>query len=104
MSLFLTPSTLYLLDEDLVVSQADAPLPAVSGEASEKAPPPAPGPSLCVREQQPLSSLSSVLLYRSAPEDLRLMFYDEVCARERAGGVCVGVSEGCGTCRGQSWW
>ncbi|XP_019493702.1 PREDICTED: serine/threonine-protein kinase 11-interacting protein [Hipposideros armiger] len=81
-SLLLTPSTLYLLDEDLVGSQAEAPLPAASGEASEKAPPPGPGPSLCVREQQPLSSLSSVLLYRTAPEDLRLVFYDEVSRLE----------------------
>lgn len=78
-SLLLTLSTLYLLDEDLVGSQAEAPLPAASGEASEKALPSGPGPSLCVREQQPLSSLSSVLLYRTAPEDLRLVFYDEVC-------------------------
>ncbi|KAM5268712.1 serine/threonine-protein kinase 11-interacting protein isoform 2-T2 [Hipposideros larvatus] len=81
-SLLLTPSTLYLLDEDLVGSQAEAPLPAASGDASEKAPPPGPGPSLCVREQQALSSLSSVLLYRTAPEDLRLVFYDEVSRLE----------------------
>lgn len=81
-SLFLTPSTLYLLDEDLVGSQAEALLPAASGEASERAPPLGPGLSLRVREQQPLSSLSSVLLYRTAPGDLRLVFYDEVC-------VCV---------------
>lgn len=80
-SLLLTLSTLYLLDEDLEGSQAEAPLPAASGEASEKAPPSGPGLSLCVREQQPLSSLSSVLLYRTAPEDLRLVFYDEVCVR-----------------------
>lgn len=79
-SLLLTLSTLYLLDEDLVGSQAEIPPPAVSGEASEKALPLGPGPSFCVREQQPLSSLSSVLLYRTAPEDLRLVFYDEVCA------------------------
>lgn len=78
-SLLLTLSTLYLLDEDLVGSQAEAPLPAASGQVSEKALPSGPGPSLCVREQQPLSSLSSVLLYRTAPEDLRLVFYDEVC-------------------------
>lgn len=81
-SLLLTLSTLYLLDEDLVGSQAEAPLPAASGEASEKALPSGPGPSLCVREQQPLSSLSSVLLYRTAPEDLRLVFYDEVSRLE----------------------
>lgn len=31
-----------------------------------------------VREQQPLSSLSSVLLYRVDPKHLRLVFYDEV--------------------------
>lgn len=78
-SLLLTLSSLYLLDEDLVGSRAEAPLPAASGEASEKALPSGPGPSVCVREQQPLSSLSSVLLYRTAPEDLRLVFYDEVC-------------------------
>ena len=59
-------------------SQAEPPPPAASGEASEKAPPPGPGPSVSVREQQPLSSLSSVLLYRVAPEALRLVFYDEV--------------------------
>lgn len=78
MSLLLTLSTLYLLDEDPVESQAEPPPPAASGEASEKAPPPRPGPSVSVREQQPLSSLSSVLLYRVAPEALRLVFYDEV--------------------------
>nr|XP_019597419.1 PREDICTED: serine/threonine-protein kinase 11-interacting protein isoform X1 [Rhinolophus sinicus] len=82
MSLLLTPSTLYLLEEDLVGSQAEAPLPAASGEASEEAPPLGPGPSLRVREQQPLSSLSSVLLYRTAPGDLRLVFYDEVSRLE----------------------
>ncbi|XP_005883540.1 PREDICTED: serine/threonine-protein kinase 11-interacting protein [Myotis brandtii] len=81
-SLLLTLSSLYLLDEDLVGSQAEAPLPAASGEASEKALPSGPGPSVCVREQQPLSSLSSVLLYRTAPEDLRLVFYDEVSRLE----------------------
>lgn len=43
---------------------------------------------MCVRDQQPLSSLSSVLLYRMAPEDLRLVFYDEVCACAH---VCVSV-------------
>lgn len=85
-SLLLTLSTLYLLDEDLEGSQAEASLPAASGEASEKAPPSGPGLSLCVREQQPLSSLSSVLLYRTAPEDLRLVFYDEVCACVRVWG------------------
>nr|KAF6337542.1 serine/threonine kinase 11 interacting protein [Myotis myotis] len=81
-SLLLTLSSLYLLDEDLVGSEAEAPLPAASGEASEKALPSRPGPSVCVREQQPLSSLSSVLLYRTAPEDLRLVFYDEVSRLE----------------------
>lgn len=96
-SLLLTLSTLYLLDEDLVGSQAETPPPAVSGEAAEKAVPLGPGPSFCVREQQPLSSLSSVLLYRTAPEDLRLVFYDEVrvcvctrvyvCERWRRGGL-----------------
>lgn len=79
-SLLLTLSTLYLLEEDLVGSQAEPPLPAASGEGSEKAVLSGPGPSFCVREQQPLSSLSSVVLYRMAPEDLRLVFYDEVCA------------------------
>ncbi|XP_043301408.1 serine/threonine-protein kinase 11-interacting protein isoform X4 [Cervus canadensis] len=81
-SLLLTLSTLYLLDEDPVESQAEPPPPAASGEASEKAPPPRPGPSVSVREQQPLSSLSSVLLYRVAPEALRLVFYDEVSRLE----------------------
>lgn len=82
-SLLLTLSTLYLLDEDPAGSQAESPLPVVSGEASEQAPPPA----MQVREQQPLSSLSSVQLYRTSPLDLRLIFYDEV-------GVCVCVRTG----------
>ncbi|XP_040842509.1 serine/threonine-protein kinase 11-interacting protein [Ochotona curzoniae] len=77
-SLLLTLSTLYLLDEDAAGSLAEPPLPTVSGEAPEKAP----GPSLHVRGQQPLSSLSSVLLYRAAPEALRLVFYDEVSRLE----------------------
>ncbi|XP_040084171.1 serine/threonine-protein kinase 11-interacting protein isoform X2 [Oryx dammah] len=81
-SLLLTLSTLYLLDEDPAGSQAEPPSPAASGEASEKAPPPRPGPSVSVREQQPLSSLSSVLLYRVAPKALRLVFYDEVSRLE----------------------
>ncbi|XP_033715561.1 serine/threonine-protein kinase 11-interacting protein isoform X2 [Tursiops truncatus] len=81
-SLLLTLSTLYLLEEDPIGSQAEPPLPAASGEASEKAPPPGPGPSVRVREQQALSSLSSVLLYRVAPEHLRLVFYDEVSRLE----------------------
>lgn len=78
MSLLLTQSTLYLLEEDCIGSQAEPPLPAASGEASEKSPPSGPGPSVRVREQQPLSSLSSVLLYRVDPKHLRLVFYDEV--------------------------
>ncbi|XP_068400457.1 serine/threonine-protein kinase 11-interacting protein isoform X1 [Eschrichtius robustus] len=81
-SLLLTLSTLYLLEEDPIGSQAEPPLAAASGEASEKAPAPGPGPSVRVREQQPLSSLSSVLLYRGAPDDLRLVFYDEVSRLE----------------------
>ncbi|XP_060007985.1 serine/threonine-protein kinase 11-interacting protein isoform X2 [Lagenorhynchus albirostris] len=81
-SLLVTLSTLYLLEEDPIGSQAEPPLPAASGEASEKAPPPGPGPSVRVREQQALSSLSSVLLYRVAPEHLRLVFYDEVSRLE----------------------
>ncbi|XP_059134329.1 serine/threonine-protein kinase 11-interacting protein [Peromyscus eremicus] len=81
-SLLLTLSTLYLLDEDLAWSQAESPLPVVSGEASEQAPPLEPGPSMQVREQQPLSSLSSVQLYRTSPLDLRLIFYDEVSRLE----------------------
>lgn len=78
MSLLLTLATLYLLDEDLVGSQPEPSLPAASGEVSEKAPSLGLGPSVRIREQQPLSSLSSVLLYRTAPEDLQLAFYDEV--------------------------
>ncbi|XP_004638228.1 serine/threonine-protein kinase 11-interacting protein [Octodon degus] len=81
-SLLLTLATLYLLDEDLAGSHAELPLPAASGEASEKASGVGLGPSVLVREQQPLSSLSSVLLYRTAPEDLRLVFYDEVSRLE----------------------
>ncbi|XP_006867932.1 PREDICTED: serine/threonine-protein kinase 11-interacting protein [Chrysochloris asiatica] len=75
-SLLLTLSTLYLLDEDSAGSQAEPPTPAASGEAFEPAAP------FHVREQQPLSSLSSVLLYRSAPKDLQLVFYDEVSRLE----------------------
>nr|XP_021522265.1 serine/threonine-protein kinase 11-interacting protein isoform X1 [Aotus nancymaae]XP_021522267.1 serine/threonine-protein kinase 11-interacting protein isoform X1 [Aotus nancymaae] len=81
-SLLLTPSTLFLLEEDAAGSPAEPPLPAVAGEASEKVPPSGPRPAVRIREQQPLSSLSSVLLYRSAPEDLRLLFYDEVSRLE----------------------
>ncbi|KAM5155738.1 serine/threonine-protein kinase 11-interacting protein isoform 1-T2 [Callospermophilus lateralis] len=81
-SLLLTLTTLYLLDEDPAGSQAESPLPGASGEVSEKAPPLVLGPSVQVREQQPLSSLSSVLLYRLAPEDLQLVFYDEVSRLE----------------------
>uniref|UniRef100_A0A2K5WMV7 Serine/threonine-protein kinase 11-interacting protein n=1 Tax=Macaca fascicularis TaxID=9541 RepID=A0A2K5WMV7_MACFA len=81
-SLLLTPSTLFLLEEDAAGPLAEPPPPAASGEASEKVPPSGPGPVVRVREQQPLSSLSSVLLYRSAPEDLRLLFYDEVSRLE----------------------
>ncbi|XP_032757316.1 serine/threonine-protein kinase 11-interacting protein isoform X4 [Rattus rattus] len=73
-SLLLTLSTLYLLDEDPVGSHAESPLPVGSGEASEQPAPQGPGPSLQVREQQPLSSLSSVQLYRTSPLDLRLIF------------------------------
>ncbi|XP_032133942.1 serine/threonine-protein kinase 11-interacting protein isoform X1 [Sapajus apella] len=81
-SLLLTPSTLFLLEEDAAGSPAEPPLPAAAGEASEKVPPLGPRPAVRIREQQPLSSLSSVLLYRSAPEDLRLLFYDEVSRLE----------------------
>nr|XP_038939302.1 serine/threonine-protein kinase 11-interacting protein isoform X6 [Rattus norvegicus] len=81
-SLLLTLSTLYLLDEDPVRSHAESPLPVGSGEASEQPAPQGPGPSLQVREQQPLSSLSSVQLYRTSPLDLRLIFYDEVSRLE----------------------
>ncbi|XP_011283962.2 serine/threonine-protein kinase 11-interacting protein isoform X1 [Felis catus] len=81
-SLLMTLSTLYLLEEDVAGSQAEPPLPAPSGEASEKSLPLGLGPSVHVREQWPLSSLSSVLLYRTAPGDLRLVFYDEVSRLE----------------------
>lgn len=81
-SLLLTLSTLYLLDEDPVGSHAESPLPVGSGEASEQSAPQGPGPSVQVREQQPLSSLSSVQLYRTSPLDLRLIFYDEVSRLE----------------------
>ncbi|XP_006890371.1 PREDICTED: serine/threonine-protein kinase 11-interacting protein [Elephantulus edwardii] len=81
-SLLLTLSTLYLLDEDPVGSPAEPPPPAASGGGSEKAPPVGPGPGVGVREQQPVSSLSSVLLYRTAPRHLRLVFYDEVSRQE----------------------
>lgn len=81
----MTLSTLYLLEEDLAGSPVEPALSAASGEASETSLPLGPGPSVRVREQWPLSSLSSVLLYRSAPGDLRLVFYDEVCAHMREG-------------------
>ncbi|XP_025785914.1 serine/threonine-protein kinase 11-interacting protein [Puma concolor] len=81
-SLLMTLSTLYLLEEDVAGSQAEPPLPAPSDEASEKSLPLGLGPSVHVREQWPLSSLSSVLLYRTAPGDLRLVFYDEVSRLE----------------------
>lgn len=80
-SLLLTLSTLYLLEEDSAGPQAEPLLAAASGAASEKALPSGPGASVSVRGQQPLSSLSSVLLYRQAPEDLKLIFYDEVRVR-----------------------
>ncbi|XP_004674306.1 PREDICTED: serine/threonine-protein kinase 11-interacting protein [Condylura cristata] len=78
-SLLLTLSTLHLLEEDPAVPEAEPPPPSACGEASEAS---GLGPAVRVREQQPLSSLSSVLLYRSAPEDLRLIFYDEVSRLE----------------------
>lgn len=81
-SLLLTLSTLYLLDEDPAASPADSPLPVVSEEAPEQPAPLGPGPPLQVRDQQPLSSLSSVQLYRTSPLDLRLIFYDEVSRLE----------------------
>ncbi|KAL1770527.1 serine serine/threonine-protein kinase 11-interacting isoform X2 [Sigmodon hispidus] len=81
-SLLLTLSTLYLLDEDPTGSHTESPLPVMSGEASEQTPPLGRGPSMQVREQQPLSSLSSVQLYRTNPLDLRLIFYDEVSRLE----------------------
>uniref|UniRef100_A0A8D0YMS5 Serine/threonine-protein kinase 11-interacting protein n=1 Tax=Sus scrofa TaxID=9823 RepID=A0A8D0YMS5_PIG len=40
-------------------------------------------------EQQPLSSLSSVLLYRVDPKHLRLVFYDEVSRLESFWALCV---------------
>ncbi|XP_049624256.1 serine/threonine-protein kinase 11-interacting protein [Suncus etruscus] len=78
-SLLLTLSILYLLEEDLTGTEAGPPLPA---EACEKASPVVPESSVQILEQQPLSSLSSVLLYRTAPQDLRLIFYEEVSRRE----------------------
>lgn len=75
MSLLLTLSILYLLEEDPTVTEAGPSLPA---EACEKASPVVPESSVQILEQQPLSSLSSVLLYRTAPQDLRLIFYEEV--------------------------
>ncbi|XP_075385483.1 serine/threonine-protein kinase 11-interacting protein [Tenrec ecaudatus] len=81
-SLLLTLPTLYLLDEAPAGLQAETPPPVASAEALEKAAPLGPGPPMGVREQQPLSSLSSVLLYRSAPHHLRLVFYDEVSRLE----------------------
>nr|XP_035938801.1 serine/threonine-protein kinase 11-interacting protein isoform X1 [Halichoerus grypus] len=81
-SLLVTLSTLYLLEEDPAGSQAEPALPAAPGGASETRLPSGLGPSVRIREQWPLSSLSSVLLYRTAPGDLRLVFYDEVSRLE----------------------
>lgn len=75
MSLLLTLSILYLLEEDPIGTEAGPSLPA---EAYEKASPVVPESTVQILEQQPLSSLSSVLLYRTAPQDLRLIFYEEV--------------------------
>lgn len=77
MSLLLTLSTLYLLEEAALEGAQTEPLPpATTTPASVKGLPA--GPGLWIHGEQPLSCLSSVLCYRLAPGDLRLVFYDEV--------------------------
>uniref|UniRef100_F7FHM3 Serine/threonine-protein kinase 11-interacting protein n=1 Tax=Monodelphis domestica TaxID=13616 RepID=F7FHM3_MONDO len=81
MSLLITPSTLYLLNEDPVWSQA-GPSPPEAGEEFLGASPSSLHPSVRIHEQQPLSSLNSIQVYRTALTDLRLALYDEVLRLE----------------------
>ncbi|XP_044526717.1 serine/threonine-protein kinase 11-interacting protein [Gracilinanus agilis] len=80
-SLLITPSTLYLLDEDPVWPRA-GPSPETAKEASPAAAPSRLDPSVRIHEQQPLSSLNSIQVYRTAPTALRLALYDEVLRLE----------------------
>ncbi|XP_039770905.1 serine/threonine-protein kinase 11-interacting protein [Ornithorhynchus anatinus] len=75
-SVLVTPATLYLLDEDHRG-------PAADGERD----------GVRVRERQPISSLSSVVLYRSAPRDVRLVLYDEVLREENFWALRLGNPE-----------
>ncbi|XP_036610325.1 serine/threonine-protein kinase 11-interacting protein isoform X2 [Trichosurus vulpecula] len=86
-SLLTTPSTLYLLDEDPMWSQAGPSPPETAGEASIMTLPSGLDPSVRIHEQQPLSSLSSIQVYRTAPMDFRLALYDESGAVDCAVGL-----------------
>ncbi|XP_051839436.1 serine/threonine-protein kinase 11-interacting protein isoform X1 [Antechinus flavipes] len=76
-SLLVTPSALYLLGEDPMGSQSWSPAEG-PGEALSLRP----DPSIRIYEQQPLSSLSSIQVYKAAPRDFRLALYDEVLRLE----------------------
>ncbi|XP_068960609.1 serine/threonine-protein kinase 11-interacting protein isoform X2 [Petaurus breviceps papuanus] len=80
-SLLITPSTLYLLDEDPMWSQAGPSL-ETAGEVSVMTLPSRLDSSVRIHEQQPLSSLNSIQVYRTAPTDIRLALYDEVLRLE----------------------
>ncbi|XP_060049638.1 serine/threonine-protein kinase 11-interacting protein isoform X2 [Erinaceus europaeus] len=92
MSLLLTLSTLYLLEEAAPEgARTEPPPPATTTPASVKGLPA--GPGLWIHGEQPLSCLSSVLCYRLAPGDLRLVFYDEVSRLESFWAVRVAGPE-----------
>ncbi|KAM9039469.1 serine/threonine-protein kinase 11-interacting protein [Sarcophilus harrisii] len=80
-SLLITPSTLYLLGEDPLGSQPRSPAEG-PGEAPATTLSLRLDPSVRIYEQQPLSSLSSIQVYRVAPRDFRLALYDEVLRLE----------------------
>ncbi|XP_072474016.1 serine/threonine-protein kinase 11-interacting protein [Notamacropus eugenii] len=81
-SLLITPSTLYLLDEDPMWSQAEPSPPETAREASIMTLPSRLDASVHVHDQQPLSSLNSIQVYRTTPMDFRLALYDEVSRLE----------------------
>ncbi|XP_020858558.1 serine/threonine-protein kinase 11-interacting protein isoform X2 [Phascolarctos cinereus] len=81
-SLLITPSTLYLLDEDPMWSQAGPSPLETAGEASIMTLPSRLDPSVHIHEQQPLSSLNSIQVYQTALMDFRLALYDEVLRLE----------------------
>ncbi|XP_074047385.1 serine/threonine-protein kinase 11-interacting protein [Macrotis lagotis] len=82
MSLLVTPSTLYLLDEDPMRSQVGPSPPETAGETAILTLPSRLDPSVHIHEQQPLSSLNSIQVYRTAPKYFRLALYDEVLRLE----------------------